>query len=76
MELVGAPPMDGVVIPRGLRKSTTATDMRMLATFGHRERTAEDVKDLFTAADERFDVVRLDTDTKPGVVLLEAIWRG
>lgn len=76
MEFIGSPPPEGVVLPRAIRKATTATDVRMMSLFGHSERTAQDVQDVFTAADERYVLKRVDADTRPPVLMLEYEWAG
>ena len=76
MDFVGKPTPEGVVLPRTLRKTQTGSDVRLMAMFGHSERTTDDYRDLFAEADGRFEVTKVDDETKPPVLMMEVTWRG
>jgi hypothetical protein len=76
MELISFDLPEGIALPLFLRRYTTAIDVRMMSLFGHSERTARDVQELFTDVDERFEVVRADSATVPKVLMMEMVWRG
>lgn len=76
MELIAFDLPEGVPLPTFLRRYTTATDVRLMSLFGHTERRSKDVQELFTDADPRFEIVRVDTKTLPKVLLLEMVWKG
>lgn len=66
----------GIVLPNGIKRGMTSVDVRMMGMFGHGERTVEDVVNLWTGTDERFEVVKADGTSRPPVLLLELKWRG
>lgn len=66
----------GLVLPNGIKRGMTSVDVRMMGMFGHSERTVEDVVNLWTGTDERFEVVKADATSRPPVLLLELKWRG
>lgn len=66
----------GVPMPRAMSRSMTAGDMRMMSLFGQSERSPEQIVKLFTDVDERFEVVKLDLESAPRMLLLEMVWRG
>ncbi|KAF1733900.1 O-methyltransferase bik3 [Beauveria bassiana] len=68
---LGQPPM-----PRSIQQMGTATDLRMMALFNAEERPAEAWRGIFKAADERFDIVRLEANPLSFFVVIEAVWRG
>ncbi|KAM3439948.1 hypothetical protein MY4824_002455 [Beauveria thailandica] len=68
---IGQPPM-----PRSIQQMGTATDLRMMALFNAEERPAEAWRGIFNAADERFDIVRLEANPLSFFVVIEAVWRG
>lgn len=63
-------------LPRSIRQMGTATDLRMMAIFNAKERPAESYKEIFRAADERFEVVGVKADPLSFIAVIEAIWRG
>ncbi|KAJ3495831.1 hypothetical protein NLG97_g3105 [Lecanicillium saksenae] len=63
-------------VPRSMQQMGTATDLRMMALFNGEERPAEAWKAIFKAADERFDIVRLEANPLAFFVIIEAVWRG
>ncbi|KAF2737468.1 S-adenosyl-L-methionine-dependent methyltransferase [Polyplosphaeria fusca] len=63
-------------IPRSIRQFGTSTDLRMMALFNARERPVDAWKEIFRAADERFEVVRVDANPLTFMVVVEAVWRG
>lgn len=67
----GQPPM-----PLSIQQMGTATDLRMMALFNAEERPAEAWRAIFKAADERFDIVRLEANPLTFFVVIEAVWRG
>lgn len=63
-------------LPLSVRQMGTATDLRMMAIFNAKERPAESYRDIFKAADERFDVVNVKADPLSFMAVIEAVWRG
>lgn len=63
-------------LPRSVRGFGTATDLRMMALFNAREREVEAWEGIFRAADERFEVRRVEADPLSFMCVLEAVWRG
>lgn len=76
MELIALEYPPGVPMPRALNRLTSSGDMRMMSLFGHSERTAQAIQDLFTSVDERFEIVKADTTSVPRILILELVWRG
>ncbi|UNI13379.1 hypothetical protein JDV02_000128 [Purpureocillium takamizusanense] len=78
LDYVGHQEADGGAAntPRSIQQMGTATDLRMMALFNAQERPAEAWRTIFKAADERFDVVRLEANPMTFFVALEAVWRG
>jgi len=66
-----APPM-----PRSILQYGTATDLRMMALFNAKERSAEAYRDIFKQADERFDVLQVTWDPLTFFAVIEAVWKG
>lgn len=62
--------------PRSIQQMGTATDLRMMALFNAEERPAEAWRNIFKAAHESFDVVRLEANPMTFFVAIEAVWRG
>lgn len=67
---------EGPPLPRSIQQMGTATDMRMMALFSAKERPVEAWSELFRAADERFDVIRVKANPMSFIVVIEAVWRG
>ncbi|KAI1129961.1 sterigmatocystin 8-O-methyltransferase [Nemania abortiva] len=63
-------------LPLSVRQMGTSTDLRMMAIFNAKERPAESYRDIFRAADERFDVVNIKADPLSFIAVVEAVWRG
>ncbi|KAI3320974.1 S-adenosyl-L-methionine-dependent methyltransferase [Xylariaceae sp. AK1471] len=63
-------------LPRSIRQFGTATDLRMMAIFNAKERPAESYRNIFRAADERFEVVNIKADPLSFIAVIEAVWRG
>ncbi len=63
-------------VPRSIQQMGTATDLRMMALFNAEERPAQAWRAIFKAADERFDLVRLEANPLAFFVVIEAVWRG
>jgi hypothetical protein len=63
-------------LPRSLRQFGTATDLRMMAIFNAKERPVESYRNIFRAADERFEVVNIKADPLSFIAVIEAVWRG
>ncbi len=67
---------EGTQLPRSIQQMGTATDLRMMALFNAKERPAESYRDIFRAADERFEVVSLKANPLTFFAVIEAVWRG
>lgn len=67
---------DGPPLPRSIQQMGTATDLRMMALFAAKERPVKAWKHIFRAADERFDIVRVEANPLTFMVVIEAVWRG
>ncbi|KAL2369361.1 sterigmatocystin 8-O-methyltransferase [Blastomyces gilchristii SLH14081] len=67
---------EGPALPRSIQQMGTATDVRMMALFNTKERAVDGWKDIFRAADERFDVVRVNASSETFFAVVEAVWRG
>ncbi|KLJ05406.1 hypothetical protein EMPG_11125 [Blastomyces silverae] len=67
---------EGPALPRSIQQMGTATDVRMMALFNAKERAVDAWKDIFRAADERFDVVRVNANPETFFAVVEAVWRG
>jgi hypothetical protein len=65
-----------IEIPRSMQAFGTASDLRMMALFNAKERPVAAWKEIFRAADERFEVVRVKADPLTFMCVLEAVWRG
>jgi hypothetical protein len=63
-------------LPRSIQQMGTATDLRMLALFNAEERPLDAWKKIFQAADERFDIVRVEANPLTFYVVMEVVWRG
>ena len=48
----------------------------MMALFNGKERPVEAWKDIFHAADERFEIARVEANPLTFFVVIEAVWRG
>ncbi|EEP81703.1 conserved hypothetical protein [Uncinocarpus reesii 1704] len=66
---------EGSPLPRSIQQMGTATDLRMMALFNAKERPVEAWRDIFRAADERFEIVRLEANPLTFFVVIEAVWR-
>jgi hypothetical protein len=62
IDYVGTQEPSEVALPRSIQGFGTATDLRMM--------------EIFTQADERFEVKRVDADPLTFMCVLEAVWRG
>lgn len=62
-------------LPRSIQQMGTATDLRMLALFNAEERPIEAWKEIFRAADERFEITRVEANPLTFYVVIEAVWR-
>lgn len=77
-----AAPADGVngekaePLPRSIQQMGTATDLRMMALFNAEERPVDAWKEIFKAADERFEIQRVEANPLTFYVVIEAVWRG
>ncbi|PGG98679.1 hypothetical protein GX51_06686 [Blastomyces parvus] len=67
---------EGAAVPRSIQQMGTATDLRMMALFNAKEREVGAWKDIFRAADERFDVVDVNANPQTFFAVVEAVWRG
>lgn len=77
IEYVGAEEnSDAGGLPRILRGMGSATDLRVMALFNSRERPVSAWKEIFQAADERFDVTSVKSDAVAFYAVVEAVWRG
>ncbi|KAJ6790046.1 hypothetical protein PWT90_05273 [Aphanocladium album] len=63
-------------VPRSMQQMGTATDLLMMALFNGKERPAEAWRAIFKAADQHFDIVRLEAKPLAFFVIIEAVWRG
>ena len=66
----------GPSMPRSISQYGTATDLRMMALFNAKERSAEAYRDIFKQADERFDVVQVNWNPLTFFAVIEAVWKG
>ncbi|KMU85622.1 sterigmatocystin 8-O-methyltransferase [Coccidioides immitis H538.4] len=66
---------EGPPLPRSIQQMGTATDLRMMALFNAKERPVDAWKDIFRAADERFEITRVDANPLAFFVVIEAVWR-
>ncbi|PHH70607.1 hypothetical protein CDD82_7019 [Ophiocordyceps australis] len=62
-------------LPRSLQAMGTASDVRLFALFATRERSLDELKDLFRRADERFVVERVKTEALSSTAVMEVVWR-
>lgn len=63
-------------LPRSIQQMGTATDIRMMALFNAKERPAEAYREIFRAADERFEIVNFKANPLTFFAVIEAVWRG
>lgn len=63
-------------LPRIVKGMGSATDLRIMALFNTEERPASAWKDIFRAADERFDIKSVKSDAVAFYAVVEAVWRG
>jgi hypothetical protein len=63
-------------LPLSMRQWGTATDLRLMALFNTKERQVGAWKQLFKAADERFEVSDVDPKPEDFFTVVEAAWRG
>jgi hypothetical protein len=63
-------------LPRSIQQMGTSTDLRMMALFSTKERPPGAWKELFRAADERFEIVRFEANPLSFFVIIEVVWRG
>lgn len=61
-------------LPLSIRQFGTATDLRMMALFNAKERTAESYRDIFRSADERFNIVSIKANPLSFFTVIEAVW--
>jgi hypothetical protein len=76
IDYVGTQEPSEVELPRSIQGFGTATDLRMMALFNAKERPVQAWKNIFTQADERFEVKRVDADPLTFMCVLEVVWRG
>jgi hypothetical protein len=62
--------------PRILRGMGSATDLRIMALFNTKERPVGAWKQIFTKADERFEVKDVKAEKTAFYAVVEAVWRG
>ena len=62
------------VMPRSLVKYGNVISLKTLSLFGHTKQGAKTMTEIFTAADERFEMIR--DDTAGTFMTFEAVWRG
>ncbi|KEZ41639.1 hypothetical protein SAPIO_CDS6951 [Scedosporium apiospermum] len=63
-------------LPRSIQQIGTSTDLRMMALFSTKERPRTAWKDIFRAADDRFDIARFEANPLSFFVVIEVVWRG
>jgi len=66
----------GPPMPRSISQYGTATDLRVMALFNAKERSAEAYRDIFKQADERFDVVQVNWNPLTFFAVIVAVWKG
>lgn len=66
----------GVPLPRSIRQMGTATDLRMMAIFNTKERPVEAWRDVFKAADERFEIASVEANPLRFFAVIEVVWSG
>ena len=66
----------GPSMPRSISQYGTATDLRMMALFNAKERSAEAYRDIFKQADERFEMVQVNWNPLTFFAVIEAVWKG
>ncbi|KAF2742604.1 S-adenosyl-L-methionine-dependent methyltransferase [Sporormia fimetaria CBS 119925] len=77
IEYVGAEEdSEDAPLPRIVRGMGSATDLRVMALFNNRERPVSAWKEIFTMADERFEVRSVKSDKVAFYAVVEAVWRG
>ena len=76
MDYIGK--QDGIdpKLPRSITQFGTSSDLRMMALFNTRERSLEAWKGIVRAADERFEVTRVDANPLTYMAVMEVVWRG
>lgn len=67
---------EGPPLPRSIQQMGTATDLRLMALFNGKERPVEAWKEIFRAADERFEVATVKANPQNFFAVIEAVWRG
>ncbi|SPN98664.1 uncharacterized protein DNG_01709 [Cephalotrichum gorgonifer] len=63
-------------LPRSIQQMGTSTDLRMLALFSTKERVPSAWKAVISAADERFEIAKFETNPFSFFVIIEVVWRG
>lgn len=58
-----------------MQQMGTATDVRLMALFNHKERPVDTWKEVFAKADERFEVVNVKADPVTCFAVVEAEWK-
>ncbi|KAL6703521.1 hypothetical protein ACN47E_009546 [Coniothyrium glycines] len=76
IDYVGKQEYSDEELPRSIAGFGTASDLRMMALFNAKERPVQAWKEIFRAADERYDVVSVKADPLSFMCVLEAVWRG
>ncbi|KAI1499267.1 sterigmatocystin 8-O-methyltransferase [Biscogniauxia marginata] len=67
---------EGPQLPLSMQQMGSATDIRLMALFNGKERPVDTWKDIFRAADERFEVVNVKANPQNFFAVIEAVWRG
>lgn len=62
-------------LPKSIQGFGTATDLRMMALFNAKERPVSTWKEIFKAADERYEIVSVKADPLSFMCVLEAVWK-
>ena len=63
-------------LPRSFKQMGTATDLRMMALFNAKERPIEDWKGIFGKADERYEIVNVNSSPEIFISVMEVVWKG
>ncbi|PGH07096.1 hypothetical protein AJ79_06374 [Helicocarpus griseus UAMH5409] len=67
---------EGPPLPRSIQQMGTATDLRLMALFNGKERPVDAWKNIFHAADERFEIASVKANPETFFTVVEAVWRG
>jgi hypothetical protein len=76
LEYIGNRGETDTPLPLSMRQWGTAVDIRLMALFNNKEREVGDWKELFTAADSRYDVADVNAKAGEFFTVVEAVWRG